>query len=315
MINAGLVGVGRWGQTLVRSVAGKSDKIRFIRGATRTPSKAMDFATEMKLEIDNDYDALLADPQIDAVVLATPHSQHLDQIIRAAKAGKHVFVEKPLALDAASARKAYEVAKGAQIVLALGHNRRCLPAYNLLRQMVEEGELGQILHAEGNFSGPSAFRQSPDDWRASADESPAGGMTGKGIHITDLMISLLGPVSAVSTVSQRQVLAYGMDDTTLVSMKFASGQTGSLSTLTATPNDWRIQIYGTDGWAEIRDERLFRIRKLNGETTAMELDDSDCERAILELFADTVENAQPWIVTENEAVANTGLLEAIVFAT
>lgn len=311
MLNAGLVGAGRWGQTLVRSVAGKSNKIRFTRGVTRTPSKAADFASEIGIEIDSDYDALLADPAIDAVVLATPHSQHLDQIERAAEAGKHIFVEKPLALDAASARAAYAATKAADLVLALGHNRRCLPAVAHLRTVLDRGDLGQILHVEGNFSGPSAFRQRADDWRASPDESPAGGMTGKGIHITDLMISILGPVSEVSTRSCRQVLDFGMDDTTLVTLGFASGQTGSLSTLTATPNDWRLQVYGSDGWAEIRDERAFRLRLRDGETENKDFGTHDCERAILELFADTVVSRTPWVVSEQEAIANTALLEAI----
>lgn len=314
MLNAGLVGAGRWGQTLVRSVAGKSDKIRFTRGVTRTPAKAADFAAEIGIEINSDYDALLADPAIDAVVLATPHSQHLDQIVRAAAAGKHVFVEKPLALDAASARAAYAATKDAGILFALGHNRRCLPAFAHLRSVLDRGDLGQILHVEGNFSGPSAFRQRADDWRASLDESPAGGMTGKGIHITDLMISILGPVSEVSTRSCRQVLDFGMDDTTLVTLGFASGQTGSLSTLTATPNDWRLQVYGSDGWAEIRDECMFRLRTRAGETDSRDFGAHDCERDILELFADKVTSGTPWIVTEQEAVANTALLEAIALS-
>jgi predicted dehydrogenase len=314
MIRVGLVGAGRWGQTLVRSVLGNSDRIEFVRVVTRTPSKAADFAAETGLTIDDDFDALLADPGIDAVVLATPHSQHLGQILSAAKAGKHVFVEKPLALDAASARAAFEATQKVGVVLALGHNRRCLPAYIHLRKLIDEGALGQILHAEGNFSGPSAFRQTPGDWRANADETPAGGMTGKGIHTTDLMISLLGPVAAVSTISRRQVLPYGMDDTTLVALRFVSGQTGSLSTITATPNDWRLQIYGTVGWAEVRDEDHFRMRTRDGETIIAEFDKHDCERAILEWFADTIETGRPWAVSEREAVANTALLETVALS-
>lgn len=310
MITAGLVGAGSWGQTLVRSVTG-SDRIRFVRAVTRTPSKAAGFAAETGIPVDDDYAALLADDTVDAVVLATPHSQHLDQIVQAAKAGKQIFVEKPLALDAASARAAYDAARQAGVVLALGHNRRCLPAWQHMQGLISNGALGQILHVEGNFSGPSAFRQAPDNWRASRDESPAGGMTGKGVHITDLMISLLGSPAAVSTISCRQVLDFGMDDTTLVAIRFASGQTGSLSTLTATPNDWRIQIYGTDAWAEIRDQRFFRLRTRDGDLTELTFAQEDIERSILHWFADTVETGRPWPVTEREAIDNTALLETI----
>ena len=311
MIRAGLVGAGRWGQTLVRAVAGKSDRIRFTRAVTRTPAKAEDFFKETGIPVTDDLGVLLADPEIDAVVLATPHSQHLEQILAAAEAGKHIFVEKPLALDASSARAAYDAAHAAGVVLALGHNRRCLPAFRRLETLVQEGRLGQILHAEGNFSGPSAFRQTRDNWRASLGESPAGGMTGKGIHITDMMISLLGPAAAVSVLSARQALDFGMDDTTLVTIRFASGQTGSLSTLTATPNDWRIQIYGSEGWAEIRDERRFRLRYSDQPDVEETFPVHDIERDILEWFAATVEEGRPWPVTERQAIANTALLEAI----
>jgi predicted dehydrogenase len=312
MIKAGIVGIGRWGQTLVRAVANKSDRIRFVRGVTRTPAKVTAFGAEIGIPIDDSYEDLLADPDIDAVVLATPHSQHLGQIIQAADAGKHVFVEKPLALDALSAARACHAAEAAGIVLALGHNRRCLPAYRRLREVIADGALGDVLHVEGNFSGPSAYRQSRKGWRADGTESPAGGMTGKGIHITDLMISLLGPVREVTAFSSRQVLPYGMDDTTVLMMRFAGRQSASLSTLTATPDDWRLQVYGSQGWAEIRDERHLRIRGLEGDVSVAEFEPVDIERAILEQFAATIRDRTPWFISAEEAIANSALLEAIV---
>jgi predicted dehydrogenase len=312
MIKAGIVGIGRWGQTLVRAVANKSDQIRFLRGVTRTPGKAAEFGAEFGIPIDDSYQALLADPDIDAVVLATPHSQHLEQIVQAAEAGKHVFVEKPLALDGLSAARACRAAEKAGVVLALGHNRRCLPAYRRLRKVIAKGGLGDVLHMEGNFSGPSAYRQSREGWRADRSESPAGGMTGMGIHITDLMISLLGPVREVTAFSSRQVLSYGMDDTTVLIMRFADQKSASLSTLTATPDDWRLQVYGSQGWAEIRDQHRLRIRGLGGEVSITEFEPTDIERAILEQFAATIRGRTAWFISAREAIANTALLEAIV---
>ena len=98
MIRAAIVGLGRWGQNLVASVQGKSDAIRFVAGATRTPEKAQAFADAHGFPLHESYEKLLADPAIDAVVLATPHTLHAGQIIAAAKARKHVFAEKPFAL-------------------------------------------------------------------------------------------------------------------------------------------------------------------------------------------------------------------------
>ena len=311
MIRAGIVGVGRWGQILVRSVYRKSNRIEFVRGVTRTPANATAFTEETGIPINTSYDALLADPNIDAVVLATPHSQHIPQVEQAAAAGKHVFVEKPIATDAVSAERAYLCCREAGVALALGHNRRYLPAYRELFTLVESGTLGQLLHVEGNFSGPSAYRQRRDGWRADRAESPAGGMTGMGIHITDLMVDLLGPVHDVTAISSRQVGDFGMDDTTAVLMRFSSGQTGALATLTATPDDWRFQIFGSRGWAEIRAEKKLTVGLLDQPRTVTEFGTLDIERAVLEGFAAMIEDGADFPVTAQQAVANTALLEAI----
>src|SRR6185295_16107647 len=106
MINAAIVGLGRWGQNLVNSVHGKSDAIRFTAGATRTVERAAAYAQEKGFPLHDSYEKLLADPEIEAVVLATPHTLHARQVAAAAAAGKHVFTEKPLALTLASARAA-----------------------------------------------------------------------------------------------------------------------------------------------------------------------------------------------------------------
>ena len=99
VIRAAIVGLGSWGRNLVASVQGKSELIGFVAGATRTPAKAADFARQHGIALRDSYEQLLADPAIDAVVLATPHSMHTAQIVAAARAGKHVFTEKPLGLS------------------------------------------------------------------------------------------------------------------------------------------------------------------------------------------------------------------------
>ena len=99
MIRAAIIGLGRWGRSLVNSVQGKSDAIRFTRAYTRTRASAEDFCREKNMPLAASYEEILADPQIDAVVLATPHSQHEAQVRQAAAAGKHIHVEKPITLD------------------------------------------------------------------------------------------------------------------------------------------------------------------------------------------------------------------------
>src|SRR2546425_8577422 len=105
MINAAIVGLGWWGRTLVESVQG-SEFIRFAAGATRTVSPEVKaFADTNKLRLAEGFEALLKDPNIQAVVLCTPHSMHAQQVIAAAQAGKHVFCEKPFALTKSDAER------------------------------------------------------------------------------------------------------------------------------------------------------------------------------------------------------------------
>src|SRR6185436_15998297 len=156
----------------------------------RHPAKSEAYAREKGFPLHDSYEKALADPKVDAVVLATPHTQHAQQIVAAARAGKHVFTEKPLALTAASARAAVAACKKAGVTLAVGYNWRFQPALQEIRRMLEDGRLGKLLHLEGNFCGPSAYRFACEHWRHDCAEVPAGGMTGRGVHVVDAMLYL-----------------------------------------------------------------------------------------------------------------------------
>ena len=189
-VKAAIVGLGRWGLRLVEAVSvPASDRIRFTRAVVRTPGNVPRLLSEQGIAIGTDFGAALADPEIHAVVLATPHTQHAAQIVAAARAGKHVFVEKPMTLDTSSARMAIAACQAAGVVLAPGHNRRFLPAMKEIAGRVKDGALGEILHLEGKFSGNFGFAYTPGMWRATKVESPAGGMTAMGIHILDALSS------------------------------------------------------------------------------------------------------------------------------
>ena len=131
-----------------------------------------------------------------AIVLATPHTQHAEQIIAAARAGKHVFVEKPFTLDRASAREAIAECEKAKVAVGVGYNRRFYPSFREIKRMIEAGELGTVLHIEGNASGNLAAMP-PTVWRANRKESPGGGMTSLGVHLFDAMTWMCGPIRVI----------------------------------------------------------------------------------------------------------------------
>src|ERR1700674_3773282 len=145
MIRAAIIGLGRWGRSLVTSVQGKSDDIRFVRAHTRTRAAAEDFCRDKGVPLTDSYQQILADPDVDAVVLATPHTQHEQQVLQAAAAGKHIHVEKPITLDRASADVAVAAVRKAGLVLAVGYCRRFHPSVVETRNRLRDGRLGTVV--------------------------------------------------------------------------------------------------------------------------------------------------------------------------
>jgi len=324
MIRAAIVGIGGWGRNLVASVQGSS-VIRFVAGATRTPANAAEFCRQHGIQLVVSYERLLADPDVDAVVLATPHSQHCEQIIAAANAGKHVFVEKPLGLDARMADQAVQACAQHKVTLAVGYNWRFQPALIEAKRMLEDGRLGKLLHIEGNFCGPSAYRFAREHWRQDRDEVPGGGMTGRGVHVVDAMLYLSGShIGAVFAQSERLMHDYGVDDTTSMLFRFRSGATAYLGTVIATAETWRLQAFGAKGWIEVGDvehlhtwemKRCFVdpqdvARKQRAETISFPK--TSTERAELEHFAKAALERRPIAVPGGDEVHNVAVLEAIV---
>jgi predicted dehydrogenase len=151
MLNAAIIGLGWWGKRLVQAAEG-STLIRFARGVTLEPELARDFASEKKLAIGTSYEDVLADPAIQAVVLATPHTRHRAMIEAAAAANKHVQCEKPFALAKSNAQAAIAACRRAGVVVGVGQNFRFLPSIKAFRTLIDGGSLGTIMHAEGNYS-------------------------------------------------------------------------------------------------------------------------------------------------------------------
>ena len=189
---------------LVDSVQGKSDTIQFTHGATRTKSKAQDYADEKGITLVDSYEDLLSDESVDAVVLATPHSAHRGQIEAAAAAGKHVFCEKPLTLTKADAEAAIAACESAGVVCATGFNRRFHPAIAEAKALVSNGAMGELMHVEGTMCAPNGMFLAADAWRADKNETPAGGLTPMGVHLIDVYIHLFGEIDEVYCQSFRR---------------------------------------------------------------------------------------------------------------
>lgn len=289
MLNAAIIGLGRWGQTLVNSVQKDGEALgsalRVSTLVTRTVSEEVKaYAARQKLRLAT-FDEALVDRSLGAILLATPHSQHGAQIVAGARAGKHVFCEKPVTLTRAEIDDAIEACRRAGVVLAAGFNRRFSPAGAALQRAARDGRLGQVLHLEGNASSPSGFGFAAGSWRISGKESPAGSMGAMGIHMIDQFIWMNGPISAVACQSLRQAIAIDLNDTTSMLLRFRNGSTATFTTLAATARCWQLRVLGTKGWAQLKDERSVETVPLQGAPSVETFPTVDIERAELEAFA------------------------------
>jgi predicted dehydrogenase len=304
MINAAIVGLGWWGGNIASALHG-SDRIRVVRGIDADSGTAQAFAADHDVPVSASFRDGLDDPEVQAMILATPHSLHEEQIVLAAGAGKHVFCEKPLSLTKSSAERAIAACDEAGVVLGVGHQRRFEPALVEIKRLVESGELGTIMHVEANYSHDKLAGVSPDSWRASPVDAPAAGMTGMGVHLTDAFINMLGSVDEVFGLSAKRVVASESGDVVSVLLGFASGVTGYLNAILATPVYLRFNVFGSLGC------HLTLCRK-GGSPETRAIDPIDTVRANFEAFAEAAEGGASYPITREQKLHNIAVLEAIV---
>jgi predicted dehydrogenase len=311
VIPAAIVGLGRWGRSFVAAIQGKSNRLRFVCAVDAAPETARDFAAKHELPLGTDYAAALADSNVQAVVIATPHSLHPDQVIAAARAGKPVFCEKPLALRASDAARMIEACRRANVVLGVGHNRRWWPAMQALKLAVEAGEIGQLLHIEGHNSNENS-NQVLGGWRTDPTESPGGGMTGAGLHALDALISVAGPVQWVNARLNERKPSPAPLDTASALLEFADGTSGLLATVRATPFFWRVHAFGSEGSAEVLGETELILRKSGEAPRRVMLDPVDSLRAELEAFADAIDGRAAFPISQTQMLQTVTAFEAVI---
>ena len=319
MLNAAVIGLGWWGKILTQTLA-PSDKITVVKLLDVDAEGGAAFAAEHGIDFTPDFAAVLADDNVDAVILATPHSLHEEQIIAAAGAGKHIFCEKPFCLTRASALRAMEAVEKAGVQVAIGLERRFEPPIMDAMALARDGKLGALMHIEANFSHDIFAVLDDTNWRLKTDESPAGGLTATLIHLMDLSISLFGQPDRVlaSVECHGDVVKNG--DTLTAQVKFENGRTASLNAFTHTPFFSRLAIFGANGWVEVRDKAhvqapegwFFTTCFTDGKAETVEYEVATPVLSNLECFADAIAGKADYPNTPEQIVRNVSLLEAIV---
>ncbi len=328
MLQAAITGLGWWGGTLVESMQ-DSPNMRFSAAFTRSRSaKDQELAAKYGLKLFDNFETMVADPAIGAVVLATPPVGHHRQILTAARHGKHVFCEKPFVMSSAEAEEVIAAVTTAKIALGLGYNRRFHPSWVDLKRRIKAGELGIILHAECTMSGPNGLWLTREAWRARKEDAPCGGLFPMGVHAVDGLIDLFGAIDSVFCQSLRRAIPNDNDDTTSILFRMKEGPTAYLSTMMATAGTFRFQVYGSKAMALLggnvhvigqsshqRRAGLFGsyvIQPVKGDAESIEVADFDVNKAELEAFAAAANGGPAYPIPHAEMMHGVAATEAII---
>jgi predicted dehydrogenase len=232
---------------------------RLVAVSRSDKERAAAAAQELGVPCETSDEALLARGDVDAVCIATPSGLHAEQAIAAARAGKHVLVEKPMALDLADADAMIAACHRAGVLLGVALQRRTDPTLQAVRETV--GGLGRLVL--GAATVPYFRSQSYYDsaaWRGTWALDGGGALMNQGIHLVDLLLWFMGEVAELSAVTATLARSIEVEDCVAARLRFANGALGSIVATTAAAPGFphRVEVYGTRGGVQIEGETVAR---------------------------------------------------------
>jgi len=306
MLNLAIIGLGWWGQTHLRATHEKSDTVCITTVVDLDEELAKSTAKEFGLKTAPSYEAVLADPEIDAVILVTPHSLHTDQIVAGAAAGKHIFTEKPFALNKADAERSIAAAEAAGIMVGLGHNQRYGAPQTVIKQMIDAGELGEVMHMEGNTSHDTL--SNVQSWRMDIEEAPGGGLWHMGSHHLDLFQHYVGAITEVYAQAVDRIIPR---DTASALLTFECGATAYIGNVMVTRDNRMGNVFGSKGWVKMTSPGSLEIAMRGGDPKTMPVDPVDPVRANMEGFAAAIAGDTPYRFTNAQMIHDVAALDAV----
>jgi predicted dehydrogenase len=325
-VKLGIVGLGRWAKVLTRA-ARQSSRLQIVSGYTRTPEKRAAFEKEMGVASAPDMKTLLSNPEIKGVILTVPNEQHLPMAEQVARAGKHVYTEKPIAQTLEDGLKIAALEKQHGVTVTVGHSARLMAGIRIIKERIERGELGRVAFMEANFSNERALELTPQTWRWYKDRAPGGPLSQLAIHQFDVLHYLGGEIAEVSsTASKLSPVGAEVDDQSMTVLKFADGKMGYVGSCWTSPGIFAVRVFGSKGLMHYEIDFgtwdtphllhqasvLYIQRGKDGwaKREDIPLPESDMFRAELEMFAESCASGKP-----NELTAYNGnIAVAVVYA-
>lgn len=250
-IRVGLIGPGTIADQRLVPALSRLPGVQFWSVLSRDSGRAQAFAQKHGAKapqaVHTDLTSFLADPDLDAVIIATPDRMHAEQAIAAAEAGKHIFVEKPLATSVADAERVSAAVAKAKVKLAVGYHLRFHAGHKEVARLIAEGKLGRLQHMHINWS----YQSSPDDWRNDAATGRWWSLAAVGTHCLDLMRWLMSPtcgdVASIKCTLNHDVHGGPHDESAVVIVTFASGATATILTHMNFTGTRQVEITGSKG--------------------------------------------------------------------
>ena len=310
------LGMGWWSDVLADAMQ-RSGKLKIVACYTRSDAKRQAFAAKYQCRPAGSYDEILADSEVEAIVNTTPNDVHLDTTRAAAAAGKHVFLDKPIANTVSDGRAIGEICSKAGVVLALGYQRRRESQFRWIRQQIDDGVFGKLVNAEANISRDRLGKIDLSSWRYQAQGMPGGVMLQIGIHYTDVLEYLMGPVKAVSGRLAQLVLPGDNPDVASLVLEHENGALSTLNASYASASEYYLMnIYGKEASAYYDMHNGLRMLRRGSERPlAVPCAAVDTFAEELEEFAAAIRgNGTPEVggayATTSLAVVRAGILSA-----
>lgn len=310
------IGMGWWSDVLADAVK-RSDKLKIVACFSRSEEKRQAFAKKFGCRAAASYEAMLGDKEIEAVINTTPNDVHLETTRQAAQAGKHVFLDKPIANSVTDGRKITEVCRQAGVVLAMGYQRRRESHFRWIKKQIEAGVFGKLVNAEANISRDRLGQFDMSSWRYTAAGMPGGVMLQIGIHYADVLDYLMGPIKTVSGRFERLVLPGDNPDVASLIFEHDNGALSTLNASYASASEYYLMnIYGKTATAYYDlHHGLSWLKQGEKKAVPVPCEKNDTFVEELEEFAGAVRGGKPPEVggdyaTTSLAVVRAGILSA-----
>jgi predicted dehydrogenase len=316
-VKLGIVGLGRWAKVLAEA-AKASDRLAIIAAYSRSDDKRRAFAREVGVPTVPDLKTMLADPQIEGVILTVPNEAHLPLAREVAMAGKHVYTEKPIAATLADGLQIEALESRYGVTVTVGHSARLMAGIRQIRHAIDAGELGRVAFLEANFSNERALELTPATWRWYKDRAPGGPLSQLAIHQFDVLHYLGGEiVEASSLAAKLSPVGAEVDDQSMTLIRFADGKVGYVGSCWTSPGIFAVRVFGSKGLMHYeidfatwdtparlhQSSTLYIQRGKDGYAKRENLTvaESDMFRMELEMFAASCRSGKP-----NELTAHNG---------